>query len=961
MTMILMMLGVSVVLVLGGSNAQAATLTVTNTNDSGAGSLRQTIADATPGDTINFGLAGCPCTITLTSGELVIGKDLTISGPGVSQLTISGGNAFRVFFINPGAPGAPTGPPATNPVVTIADVRIANGSAIGGNGYCGGGNGGGAAGMGGGIFVNGGSLTLSSVTFAGNQAAGGNGGSGNCGGGGGGGGGGVGASSGNRIGGNGGSFGGSSGGDGAGGNGANVAANGGSGGFGGGGGGGGCCGNPGNGNGGPGGFGGGGGGGGSSDQQSNGGVSAAFGGTGGAGLGNFDGDGGGGGGAGLGGAVFVRAGSLALLNTTFDMNMANRGNGGTGKPPNGPTGGNGQGKGGAIFVNSTATASAFPLPVFSNNAATDPTGSSTDNKDVFGTISDTDLTPPMITPTVTGTLGTNGWYVSNVTVSWTVTDNESTITSQTGCGSQTVNTDTTGITFTCTATSVGGTSTRSVTIKRDATAPTITFASQTTPNPAGWNNTNVAVQWNCADALSGPTTPNTTNVVSTEGANQSATGTCTDNAGNTSTNTRSGIKIDKTAPTITFVSRTPAPNAAGWNNTNVTVNWSCTDAVSGPVNPSVSQTLTTEGNNLSSTGNCQDIAGNSASNTQSGIKIDKTAPTITFVSRTPAPNAAGWNNTNVTATWNCGDSLSGVVSPSVSQIVSAEGANLSSTGTCMDVAGNSVSNTQSGIKIDKTAPTITFVSRTPAPNAAGWNNTNVTVNWSCSDTLSGSTSPTVSQLLTVEGSNLISLGTCSDVAGNSASNTQSGIKIDKTAPTLAPAVSPNPVILNAAATVSANASDALSGIASQSCGPIDTSTVGFKTVTCTATDVAGNLASASVTYQVIYNFVGFMGRVTNPPAVNNASAGNTIPISFSLAGNQGLNIFASGSPSSRQVNCSDGSPIGASSAAVSAGFIFSGGQYTYYWSTNSAWTGTCRQLSFSFVDGTTRTLSFQFF
>ena len=76
-----------------GRKAQAApavpfaTITVINTNDSGAGSLRQAIADAASSDTINFNLSNCPCTITLTSGELVIGKNLTIEGPGTSQLT----------------------------------------------------------------------------------------------------------------------------------------------------------------------------------------------------------------------------------------------------------------------------------------------------------------------------------------------------------------------------------------------------------------------------------------------------------------------------------------------------------------------------------------------------------------------------------------------------------------------------------------------------------------------------------------------------------------------------------------------------------------------------------------------------------------------------------------------------------------------------------------------------------
>src|SRR5204862_18910 len=44
-----------------------------------------------------------------------------------------------------------------------------------------------------------------------------------------------------------------------------------------------------------------------------------------------------------------------------------------------------------------------------------------------------DTTAPIITPNVAGTLGSNGWYTSDVTVSWSVVDAESTISSQTGC------------------------------------------------------------------------------------------------------------------------------------------------------------------------------------------------------------------------------------------------------------------------------------------------------------------------------------------------------------------------------------------------------------------------------------------------------------------------------------------------------------------------------------------------
>lgn len=71
----------------------AAPQVVTNLNDSGIGSLRQAILDAAPGDTITFNVSG---TISLAS-ELVISKNLIITGPGPSNLIISGGLASRVI------------------------------------------------------------------------------------------------------------------------------------------------------------------------------------------------------------------------------------------------------------------------------------------------------------------------------------------------------------------------------------------------------------------------------------------------------------------------------------------------------------------------------------------------------------------------------------------------------------------------------------------------------------------------------------------------------------------------------------------------------------------------------------------------------------------------------------------------------------------------------------------------
>ena len=116
----------------------------------------------------------------------------------------------------------------------------------------------------------------------------------------------------------------------------------------------------------------------------------------------------------------------------------------------------------------------------------------------------TDTTPPVITPNISGTLGTNGWYRSNVTVTWTVTDAESGIASSTGCSSTTLSNDIAGVTLTCSA--INGAGLRGsvpLSIKIDKTAPPITgLPTNCTLWPPDHTLVQVATV-SSADALSG--------------------------------------------------------------------------------------------------------------------------------------------------------------------------------------------------------------------------------------------------------------------------------------------------------------------------------------------------------------------------------------------------------------------------------------------------------------------------
>jgi hypothetical protein len=85
-----------------------------------------------------------------------------------------------------------------------------------------------------------------------------------------------------------------------------------------------------------------------------------------------------------------------------------------------------------------------------------------------------DITPPLITPQIAGALGSNGWYRSAVTVSWSVSDPESGIASSTGCAPTNLTADTAGLTLTCSASNAVGLSTSvPITIKIDTTPPVI--------------------------------------------------------------------------------------------------------------------------------------------------------------------------------------------------------------------------------------------------------------------------------------------------------------------------------------------------------------------------------------------------------------------------------------------------------------------------------------------------------
>ena len=536
------------------------------------------------------------------------------------------------------------------------------------------------------------------------------------------------------------------------------------------------------------------------------------------------------------------------------------------------------------FDCSDASGVSFVTPdqtITTEGAGQSVTGTCTDNAGnsssaTFSNIQ-IDKTPPSITASA-------GGYVAGtisrdpVVVHFDCTDGGSGVASVTGDQTVSANGPGQSVSGTCTD-NAGNSATATfsnIDVEIDTTPPSITASATSNGSPyvAGtWTNAPVVVHFDCTDSGSGVASVSPDQTIATEGAGQSVTGSCSDNAGNSATATFSSIQIDLTAPSIaatagSYVSGTPT-------NQPVVVHFDCTDGGSGVASVTGDQTVSAEGAGQSVTGTCTDAAGNSASATFSGIDIDLTPPTIT--ASAGGYISGSWTNQDVVVHFACTDA-SGVASVSPGQTVSAEGAGQSVTGTCTDNAGNSASATFADIRIDKTAPTITASAGSYVTGT--WTNQSVVVHFDCTDAASGVASVTVDKTVATEGSGQSAFGTCVDVAGNAASATFGGIQIDKSAPTVTYTGNAGTYSLTDQVSITCAATDALSGIASTTCanvtGPAWSFGAGPHTSSATATDNAGNTGHGATTFTVGVTFAGLEALVsqfcTNPGIANSLNA-----------------------------------------------------------------------------------------
>lgn len=466
-----------------------------------------------------------------------------------------------------------------------------------------------------------------------------------------------------------------------------------------------------------------------------------------------------------------------------------------------------------------------------------------------------DTTPPTEVATVTGPMGNFGWHTGNVGVSWLVSDPESAYTS-TGCGTQSVTTDTAGVTFTCSATSLGGTSSASVTVKRDATGPVLAVPTQPVvvegTDPSGAVATYAAT---ASDATSGTGTPVCSPASGSVFAVGATSVTCQaqDVAGNTSYATFTVRVQDTVAPDFIVSDRTgEATGPAGAEMRFATPTTS--DAVDGTGHAVCTRESGTTFALGETTVTCTatDAAGNTRSRSFTVTVFDTTKPSLDVsadrTAEATGPGGAEVEYDAATAT----DLVDGSPAATCDLASGHEFPLGTTTVTCSatDAAGNTVQETFDVTVEDTTKPDL----RVPADwtvEADGPAGTDVTFTATATDLVDGDRDVTCDP----RSGTTFALGTttvscsASDTRGNEATDTfEVGVR-DTTAPDFA---APDAMTVEATGPSGAavtyagpTTTDAVDGDGVAGCTPASGSTfaLGTTAVTCTATDKAGNTSS----------------------------------------------------------------------------------------------------------------------
>ena len=283
-----------------------------------------------------------------------------------------------------------------------------------------------------------------------------------------------------------------------------------------------------------------------------------------------------------------------------------------------------------------------------------------------------DLTAPVIGYTLTpkDPTGDNGWYATSVSLVWSVSDAESpSSVSTTGCVDQSITADQQDMTYSCAASSAGGTAEQvDVTVRRDATAPLVSGTVDTVGTIVGgvtWYKDAATVSWEASDVTSGVAAgfPDPASSVLGEGFGQTATSTADDNAGNRGTGTVAGLNVDASAPTVTAAVLTAPAHQDGvddWFKDSVSIGvWAADPLLSDghagsglALDPTGTVVRTASG---SFSASATDGVGHTTTSDAVAYKVDSAAPQVVLT----CPAGDVLLGAAASASWTASDEVSG--------------------------------------------------------------------------------------------------------------------------------------------------------------------------------------------------------------------------------------------------------------------------------------------------------------
>jgi hypothetical protein len=450
-------------------------------------------------------------------------------------------------------------------------------------------------------------------------------------------------------------------------------------------------------------------------------------------------------------------------------------------------------------------------------------------------------------------------------------------------------------------------------VNLDKTAPTIGGSRAPAANSNGWNNGPVTVSFACSDALSGVASCTAPQTLGGEGAGQSATGSAGDLAGNGASASVGGINIDLTRPSIA-TTRAPVPNFVGWNNGPVMVHFDCADALSGIAGCTPDLILASEGI-FTAAGAAVDRAGNlTAADAMLPISIDLTPPVVVVPSSPVVAEAADASGAALSFVASAADALSGYLPGSLGCVTSA-GSVMSGavfpigdtvvTCAAMDLAGNVGGASFTASVRDTTAPVLATVADLTVEATSVTGAAVIFTPPAATDAVDGAP---VTSCVPASGS-MFPVGTttvtcaATDAHGNVGTTAFHVTVRATTPPTIGKVPGTNAqnqlivfAITAKGATVTYSlppATDSFGHAVPVACAPAPGSKFapGKTSVTCSASDAAGNRASATFTVWVQFQAVIADSRTgtifpqpINPDGSSIFKLGSTIRVQFRLGG-----------------------------------------------------------------------------